>query len=149
MASEFTDALRAGNERLKAALSDQYAKLGISQTTPIVGGVTSNGTAVSQSIQDGFNQALGFGLKPGTAPAPEKSTDLIDQIFNPGGVYNKIIPGPGSAGPLDVIGAHFPYARVVSIGLGVILIGGGILLFAGEDLAAGFSKVQEFAGAVP
>jgi len=144
--SDITAALKAGNDKLLSSLSDGYAKLGITQSTPISGGVTANGSAVSQDLQNAFNQALGFGMKPGggntsnSSDSKDGSTNWLDQIFNPGGVFNKIVPSSQATA-----GLSFPYARVVSIGLGVLLIGGGILLFAGEDIASTISRVPELA----
>lgn len=139
-------ALQAGNDSLRGALTEGYKNLGIDQNSPIVNGATNSGTSVSQKIADAFNKDLAGGFL--SQSSDKNSTDLLDQIFNPFGMYNKIVPKgaeTSSAGPdLSV----FSYGRIVVIVLGFVLIGGGILLFAGEDIIGAVKKAPELLAAV-
>lgn len=135
-------ALQAGNASLSQSLSDGYKSLGINQSTPITNGVTDSGTSVSSQIAALFNKDLEGGLLPQSDSSKNSST-LLDDIFNPFGIYNKALPSGSqtNGNPLSA----FSFGRIVVIVLGFVLIGGGIILFAGEDIIGTVKQLPKIA----
>lgn len=144
-----TSALQSGVDSLKQQLADGYKSLGIDQSTPITGGTANNGTAVSQNVADQFNRDLAGGLLPQSSNS--KSTGDPFDYLDPAKLLGKMAGSVATntvnnvAGLAGINFGGFSFGRVVAIGLGFLLIGGGIILFAGEDIIGTVKKIPQIA----